>query len=232
MTHVNIENLSLEFPIYSHSDRSFKNSIIRNTIGGVIRNEENSVLSIKALDNVCLTLQSGDKFGIVGHNGSGKTTLLRVIAGIYRSYSGTLKVSGSISSLLNISLGMDSEATGYENIRMRGIMMGLNLKKISMLEDEIAEFSELGDYLSLPIRTYSAGMHMRLGFSISTAIKPQILIMDEWLSVGDENFKAKAELRLKSLVNEDCILIIASQSRSFINSICNKSIELKHGRII
>lgn len=229
---VELKNLSLRFPIYSHYQRSLKSSIIKKSLGGLIDASDRSVLSITALSDISLSLKSGDRLGIVGHNGSGKTSLLRVIAGVYKNYTGDLVVDGSISSLIDISLGMDTEATGYENIRMRGVMMGLSLSKIKTLEDEIAEFSELGEYLHLPIRTYSTGMHMRLSFAISTAIKPNILIMDEWLSVGDEAFQAKAELRLKNLITDDSILILASQSRELVNVVCTQFIELNNGQIM
>jgi lipopolysaccharide transport system ATP-binding protein len=232
MTLVELKNLSLSFPIYSLFQRSLKSTLINRSLGGLIKRQGQSALSIQALDQINFKLEPGDKFGIIGHNGSGKTSLLRVITGVYKNFTGEMLVNGSISSLIDISLGMDMEATGFENIRMRGVMMGLRLSEIKDLEDDIAAFSELGDYLNLPIRTYSSGMHMRLGFSISTAIKSQILIMDEWLSVGDESFQLRAEARLKTLLSEDSILILASQSRQLINSVCNKYIELEHGKII
>jgi lipopolysaccharide transport system ATP-binding protein len=231
MSLVELKGLSLRFPVYSHYQRSFKSSVIKKSLGGLIDASDKSILSIAALSDVSLRLEPGERLGIIGHNGSGKTSLLRVIAGVYKNFTGELVVDGSISSLIDISLGMDSEATGYENIRMRGVMMGLSLSKIRALEDEIAEFSELGEYLHLPIRTYSTGMHMRLSFAISTSIKPKILIMDEWLSVGDETFQAKAELRLNKLITDDSILILASQSRALINTMCTKFIELNNGKI-
>lgn len=231
MPFIKAHNLSLNFPVYSHHSRSFKNSMINKALGGFIEKKNQSHFSISALNNINFELNAGDRLGIQGHNGSGKTTLLRVLAGVYKNYTGQLMVRGSISSLIDISLGMDPEATGYENIRMRGIMMGLSLKQIKNLEDEIADFSELGVYLNLPIRTYSTGMHMRLGFSVSTAIKSEIVIMDEWLSVGDDNFKAKAEKRLKEFLTEKSILILASHSPELINKICNKKLEICHGKI-
>jgi lipopolysaccharide transport system ATP-binding protein len=232
MVSVNLKNISLNIPIYSNYQCSFKSSVINNLLGGVIDYQHKSNLSIRALDNINIDLKKGDKFGILGHNGSGKTSLLRVIAGVYKNYTGSLLVNGSISSLLDISLGMDIEATGFENIRMRGVIMDLKLQEIKKLEKEIGEFSELGNYLNLPIRTYSSGMIMRLGFAISTSLNADILIMDEWLSVGDESFQIKSQERLKKLISDESILIIASQSKELINSICNKQIELKNGQIV
>jgi lipopolysaccharide transport system ATP-binding protein len=162
----------------------------------------------------------------MGPNGAGKSTLLRVIAGIYTPTSGSVKVEGRIASLIDISLGMALEASGFENIRMRGVMMGLTLKEIKSLEEEIAEFTELGPYLNMPIRSYSTGMHMRLGFAVSTAVPADILLMDEWLSVGDEAFKVKAEKRLEDYVKKSSILVIASHSKETIQKLTNQTLAL------
>jgi lipopolysaccharide transport system ATP-binding protein len=179
-----------------------------------------------ALKNITLALKDGDRFGVMGPNGSGKSTLLRTLAGVYLPTSGTIEVKGRVASLIDISLGMDGEATGYENIRMRGIMMGLSLKQIRTMEDEIADFSGLGDFLNMPIRTYSTGMHMRLGFAVSTAIEADIILMDEWLSVGDSEFILKAEKRLENFIKRSSILVIASHSNDLIEKITNKTIRL------
>lgn len=174
-----------------------------------------------ALRDLSLNLKSGDRLGVMGPNGAGKSTLLRVIAGIYAPTSGSIEVKGRIASLIDISLGMELEASGYENIRMRGVMMGLSLKQIKSLEEEIADFTELGPYLNMPIRSYSTGMHMRLGFAVSTAVPADILLMDEWLSVGDEAFKIKAEKRLEDYVNKSSILVLASHSKETIEKLTN-----------
>ena len=151
---------------------------------------------VKALNDVSFELREGDRVGIVGHNGSGKSTLLRVLAGAYEPVSGTIEVQGQVASMLNITLGLDYEATGYENIFLRGVIMGYTPKEIEPLVDEIVAFSELGDYIDMPMRTYSSGMSVRLAFAVSTCVKADILLMDEWLSVGDEGFKVKARERL------------------------------------
>ena len=195
------------------------------TGGKIGRNISNQV-AVTALHNLSLKLEPGDRLGVMGPNGAGKSTLLRVIAGIYEPTQGSVEVRGRIASLINISLGMELEASGYENIRMRGVMMGLSLKQIKSLEEEIADFTELGPYLNMPIRSYSTGMHMRLGFAVSTAGPADILLMDEWLSVGDEAFKIKAEKRLGEYVKKSSILVIASHSKETIEKLSNKTLNL------
>ena len=195
------------------------------TGGKIGRNISNQV-AVTALHNLSLKLEPGDRLGVMGPNGAGKSTLLRVIAGIYEPTQGSVEVRGRIASLINISLGMELEASGYENIRMRGVMMGLSLKQIKSLEEEIADFTELGPYLNMPIRSYSTGMHMRLGFAVSTAVPADILLMDEWLSVGDEAFKIKAEKRLGEYVKKSSILVIASHSKETIEKLSNKTLNL------
>ena len=195
------------------------------TGGKIGRNISNQV-AVTALHNLSLKLEPGDRLGVMGPNGAGKSTLLRVIAGIYEPTQGSVEVRGRIASLINISLGMELEASGYENIRMRGVMMGLSLKQIKSLEEEIADFTELGPYLNMPIRSYSTGMHMRLGFAVSTAVPADILLMDEWLSVGDEAFKIKAEKRLEEYVKKSSILVIASHSNETIEKLTNKKLIL------
>lgn len=170
--------------------------------------------------------------GLVGHNGSGKTTLLRALSGVYAPTSGRLDVLGRVVSLLDISLGMDPDATGYENIMMRGIMMGLTPKQIKSRMDEIAYFTDLGEYLNMPIRSYSSGMQLRLAFTVSTSVEADIILMDEWLSVGDAAFQQKAAERLNHLVGNAPILVLASHSPDLINTVCTRVIELHHGRLV
>ncbi len=226
MTKVELKNVTIQFPIYSFHSRSLKNSIVGKMMGGKIGRNVSNQVAVTALHNLSLKLEPGDRLGVMGPNGAGKSTLLRVIAGIYEPTQGSVEVQGRIASLINISLGMELEASGYENIRMRGVMMGLSLKQIKSLEEEIADFTELGPYLNMPIRSYSTGMHMRLGFAVSTAVPADILLMDEWLSVGDEAFKVKAEKRLEAYVKKSSILVIASHSESTINKLSNKVLKL------
>ena len=226
MTKVELKNVMVQFPIYSFRSRSLKSSIVGKMTGGKIGRNISNQVAVTALHNLSLKLEPGDRLGVMGPNGAGKSTLLRVIAGIYEPTQGSVEVRGRIASLINISLGMELEASGYENIRMRGVMMGLSLKQIKSLEEEIADFTELGPYLNMPIRSYSTGMHMRLGFAVSTAVPADILLMDEWLSVGDEAFKVKAEKRLEEYVKKSSILVIASHSKETIEKLTNKKLIL------
>ena len=223
MAHIKLDQASVEIPIYSNHNRSIKNSLLKNLT-------KDKVLphSVKALNNITLVLKDGDRLGVMGPNGAGKSTLLRTLAGVYHPTSGSIDVSGSIASLIDISLGMDSEATGYENIRMRGIMMGMKLKQIKTIEEEMAEFTELGKFLELPIRTYSTGMHMRLGFAVSTTVPADIILMDEWLSVGDSDFLIKAEKRLHDYIQKSSILVLASHSEDLISKLTNQTLRLEH----
>ncbi len=221
MAHIKLQEVSVEIPIYSNHNRSIKNSFLKKFT-------KDKVLphTVKALSHVTLQLKDGDRLGVMGPNGAGKSTLLRTLAGVYQPTSGKIEVKGRIASLIDISLGMDSEATGYENIRMRGIMMGLSLRQIKSMEEEIADFSGLGDFLHMPIRTYSTGMHMRLGFAVSTAVDADIILMDEWLSVGDSEFILRAEKRLENFIKRSSILVIASHSQDLIKKISTRTLKL------
>jgi len=229
---INAHNLSVEFPIFENSHRSLKKKVLNLTTGGVIGNDAGNHPVVTALNQLNFSFSDGDRIGLVGHNGSGKTTLLRVLTGIYSPTRGSLKLKGRVASLLDVSSGVDPDATGFENIYLRGIMNGFKPSRIKDKIDEIADFTELGEYLNLPVRTYSSGMMLRLTFAISTSIEADILIMDEWLSVGDADFQSKAAERLKRLVDNASILIIASHSPELIQNVCNRRISLEHGRIM
>jgi len=231
MTHISIRQASVVLPIFNSSSRSLTNSIVSAATGGVLTAQRGGHISIEALKNVDLEISSGDRLGIMGHNGSGKSTLLRLLSGIYEPSSGKIERSGSISSLVDISLGINAENTGRENIFLRGKLMGLSKKEIDEKIDEIIDFSELGDYINLPVRIYSSGMLLRLAFSVSTSITADILIMDEWLSVGDGAFAERASNRLRELVDRSEILVIASHTRSLIEKTCNKVVWIEHGVI-
>jgi lipopolysaccharide transport system ATP-binding protein len=223
MATIKLHEVSVEIPVYSNHNRSIKNSFLKKfTKNKVLPN------SVMALNNITLDLKDGDRLGVMGPNGAGKSTLLRTLAGVYHPTSGSIEVKGRISSLIDINLGMDHEASGYENIRMRGIMMGLSLKQIKSMEEDIADFSGLSGFLHMPIRTYSSGMHMRLGFAVSTSIEADIILMDEWLSVGDSEFILKAEKRLENFIGRSSILIIASHSEDLIKKTTNQILLLEH----
>lgn len=224
--------VSVEFPIYNASERSLKKAVISRATGGVFAKDVGNHITVRALDGLSFVFANGDRVGLAGHNGAGKTSLLRTLAGVYTPTSGLLEVNGKIVSLLDISVGIDLEATGFENILLRGIMLGMSPREIAARTDEIAKFSELGDYLNMPVRTYSAGMQLRLAFAVSTSINAEIILMDEWLAVGDAQFNLKASRRLEQMVNRSAILVIASHSDALIHKLCNKKITLEHGRIV
>lgn len=231
MAFIELVNAGLDFPIFNASSQSLKSQLLEVATGGKLRKADRGHVIVKALDNLNFKIADGERVGLLGHNGAGKSTLLRLLGKVYEPTSGLIRVEGSVGSLIDISLGMNPEATGRENIYMRGSLLGLNKNQMNQLFDAIVDFSELGDFIEMPVRTYSSGMHLRLAFAVSTVIRPDILIMDEWLSVGDEAFKVKAELRLKSVVEDSKILVIASHSEEMLRSVCNRVIWLEHGTI-
>jgi lipopolysaccharide transport system ATP-binding protein len=226
-----VEGVSVEFPIYENSHRSLKNRMIDITTGGRIAKDLSHHPVVTALDRISFKIGHGERVALVGHNGSGKTTLLRVLSGVYAPTQGRLSVDGKTASLLDVSMGLDPDATGFENIYLRGIMDGLKRSIIRGKIDEIADFTDLGDYLNLPVKTYSSGMMLRLAFAISTSVEADILIMDEWLSVGDADFSAKARERLDKLVGKASILVLASHDLDLVTRVCTRLIRLEHGKI-
>jgi len=233
MASITLCNVSIDFPIYGGTSRSLKNTVMRAATGGTLAQDASHRVVVRALDGVSLELCDGDRVGLLGHNGSGKSTMLRVMAGAYEPTVGSVTVCGRVASMLSIWLGMDTEATGYENIFIRGVVMGLKPVEIPFLIDQICEFADLGDYIHMPLRTYSSGMAMRLAFAISTSIKAaDIILLDEWLSVGDANFAEKSRERLEKFIGEAKIMVLASHSHELIRERCNKIVHLEHGRIV
>jgi lipopolysaccharide transport system ATP-binding protein len=221
----------VEFPVYTGMHRSLKSAVLNATTGGRLARDAANRVAVRALDGVSFEIRPGDRVGLMGHNGAGKSTLLRMLSGIYEPIAGSLKVEGRVATLLELQLGIDPDATGYENIMLRGVMTGLKLREIRAKIDEIAEFTELGDYLGMPVRTYSSGMLLRLAFAVSTSVEADILLMDEWLSVGDAEFRNKASARLEQLVERTPILVLASHSQELIGKVCNRLFQLEHGRV-
>jgi len=201
-------------------------------LGGRIAKNSEGRVEVRALKSITLSIKDGDRVGIVGGNGAGKSTMLRVLSGVYAPSKGTIESSGKIGSLIDISLGIDPELTGRENIYIRGALLGLTKSEINSEIDKIIHFSEMSEFIDMPVRTYSTGMHMRLAFSVSTAVHSEILLMDEWLSVGDEKFQHKATLRINELIAATKILIVASHSPKLIETTCNKVIWMDSGEIV
>lgn len=232
MASIVLKNVSLDFPIYNTSSRSIKKKFLKTATGGILNKNSEGDLFVRALSQINMNIQEGDRVGLIGHNGSGKSTLLRLLNKVYSPSEGNVNISGKISSLIDITTGIDPELTGIENIMLRGRMLGMTKFEVNKHLDEIISFSELGEFLNIPIRTYSTGMSMRLSFAISTTVCSDILLMDEWLSVGDLNFRQKAETRLKQLIDKTKILVIASHAPEQILKNCNRAILLDHGKIL
>jgi lipopolysaccharide transport system ATP-binding protein len=227
---VEVENVSVWFPLYHGSSRSLKKMVVAAASGRLGQDQQHRVV-VRALRDIHLNLQQGDRLGLVGNNGAGKTTLLRVLAGIYEPVIGRVRVQGSLNALLDPSLGMNMELTGRENILLRGLYNGLPKSMLPRLEQDVAEFAELSDFLDLPVRIYSAGMVVRLGFALATAIKPQILLMDEWFLAGDAVFLEKAKHRLEAMVRGADILVLSSHQADIIRDWCTRVLWLDQGQV-
>ena len=230
MAALNIDNVSISFPLYHGESRSLKKTMFAAASGRLGQDRKHRLV-VEALRNITFSLRTGDRLGFVGSNGAGKTTLLRTMAGIYEPISGRIAIHGSVTALLDASQGMNGELTGRENIRLRGLYNGLSDAAINALQVDVAEFAELGQFLELPVRTYSAGMVVRLGFALATAIKPQILLMDEWIMAGDASFMDKARQRLETMVSGAEVLVLSSHSADIIMRWCNRVIWMDGGEI-
>ena len=226
-----LSKVSVSFPLYHGGSRSLKKSLLFHGSGGHMATDANHRIIVEALRGISLQLQAGDRVALLGSNGAGKTTLLRVMAGIYEPVSGTVISRGRISPMFDISLGIDSEMSGYENIRLRGMILGLTAEEVKEHIPDIAEFTGLGDYLEVPVRTYSFGMLTRLTFAVATCFAPEILLMDEWIMAGDASFLAKAQHRVESFVAKANILVLASHSLDTCRTFCNQGIWMEQGRI-
>ncbi len=227
---IEIEGVSVFFPLYHGSSRSLKKTVAAAATGRLGEDKQHRMV-VRALNNIGFTLRRGDRLGLVGSNGAGKTTLLRTLAGIYEPVMGRVSVQGSLNALLDTSLGMNIDMNGRENILLRGLFNGLPKSMLPQLEKDVADFAELGDFLDLPVRTYSAGMVVRLGFALATAIRPQILLMDEWFLAGDANFMEKARHRLEELVRGADILVLSTHSLEIVRTWCTRVIWLEQGII-
>ncbi|MES2972780.1 MAG: ABC transporter ATP-binding protein [Pseudomonadota bacterium] len=231
MAQISLKNVSVHFPVFGSSAISLKKTLAASVTGGRLA-RDTGVTVVQALSGINLELRDGDRLGLVGHNGAGKSTLLRMLAGIYEPSSGEFIRHGTVASLIDPMLGIEADASGMENIMLRGLVMGIGRKKIEELTPDICEFSGLGEYLNMPVRTYSTGMLMRLAFSISTSVRADILLMDEWLSVGDAEFMERAERRMKEVVTNSGILVLASHSPDLIKRECNRVVRLNHGQMV
>lgn len=226
-----LDHVSVSFPIYQGGSRSLKKSLLFRSSGGRVANDVNQRIVVRALRDVSLRFSVGDRVALVGSNGAGKTTLLRVMAGIYEPEAGIVRAKGRISPMFDIGLGIDPELSGFDNIRLRGRILGLSAQEIEERIPDIASFTELGDYLELPVRTYSSGMLTRMTFGVATCFAPEMLLMDEWILAGDKTFMAKAEERISSFVSKASILVLASHSAEVCKRWCNKAVWMEQGEV-
>jgi lipopolysaccharide transport system ATP-binding protein len=230
LANIKLINVDLYYPLLDYSKQSIKLSAFKFLNGGRINFESNSPY-VLALKNINLEIKHGEKIGLYGPNGSGKTTLLRTLAGIYHPEKGIVEINGDITSMLSLNLGVDIFQTGVENIKLKGKFLKLTDNQIEDMINYISNFSELGEFLNLPLSTYSSGMLLRFQFSLATFKTSEIILLDEWLSAGDENFAPKAEKKMEEMIKNVGILVIASHNISLLKRICNKIIYLERGEI-
>ena len=228
---IELKNASVEFPIFNASTRSLKKAMLNIGTGGIIGKNAKDKNIVTALSDVSFSIKKGDRLALIGHNGAGKTTLLRVLAKIYEPTQGTAKIKGQVTPMFDVGLGIDPEATGYENIFIRATYLGLTKKEINKKLDDIVAFTELGDFLNMPVHTYSSGMNIRLSFAVCTCIRPEILLLDEWIGAGDARFIKKAQERLSSMIKSTNILVLASHNLELLKKWCNKAVWLEHGKM-
>jgi ABC-type polysaccharide/polyol phosphate transport system ATPase subunit len=226
MARIQLENIGLTFRVRPYGRITFKEFFVKRLF-----RRSSPGMKIRALQDINLDINDGDRLGIIGHNGAGKSTLLRLLAGIYPPSRGRRQVDGRISSLFEISLGFEMEANGWENIAYRGYLQGETPRSVRAKLQSIAEFSELGKFLDMPVRYYSAGMMVRLAFSIATAIEPEILLIDEVLAVGDLAFQEKARQRMQDMMAKARLIVFVSHDLTALARLCNRAIWLDHGRI-
>jgi ABC-type polysaccharide/polyol phosphate transport system ATPase subunit len=226
-----LDDVGVDIPIFDVSRASLKKALLGRTIGGRF-GQSGSHLTVRALKNITFEARDGDRIALIGDNGSGKSTLLRVVSKVYPPTSGTISIVGNIAPMFDATLGMSTDATGLENIQIAGTIWGMTRSQIKNSVEDIADFTELGDYLKVPVRTYSNGMMLRLAFAIATAREPEILLIDEIIGVGDASFFEKAFTRMHKLVQRSRILMVAAHQDAVLRRLCDKAIWLSHGSLV
>jgi ABC-type polysaccharide/polyol phosphate transport system ATPase subunit len=231
MAELLLRDLTIEYPIYNAGNMSLRNQLVAIGTGGLMRNDTKRITTVTALDRINLHLTDGARLGLIGHNGSGKTTLLRTMAGIFTPTRGEIRIDGRVSTVFGMSAGLDPELNGYENIVRMSMLLGVTHADAEANIPDIEAFSELGDFLSVPVRTYSAGMLTRLQFGVATSVEPEILLIDEGLATGDAAFQKKAQTRMEQFIEKASVLVIASHSRELLAKYSNEIVQLTHGRM-
>ncbi len=231
MPSIDVRGVTLDYPVYSVRAKSLRSAVFGSAIGGKLLKTASDMTVVRALSNVQFSIGPGDRLGVMGHNGSGKTSLLKVLAGVYEPSQGELRMEGHVSSMLSMSIGLDHEASGMQNIRHLVMMQSLNRKQVDARIPGIVEFSELGPYIHMPYKTYSAGMMARLTFAVATSGDPDILLMDEWISAGDASFRNKAGDRMKAMFERAGLVVLATHDPGLIDRVCNKVMVLNGGRV-
>ncbi|KJV05220.1 ABC transporter ATP-binding protein [Methylocucumis oryzae] len=231
MAELCFEHVTVQYPIYNSRSMSLRNQLVRISTGGRIENEAGHIQWVTALSDVNFTLRDGDSVGLIGHNGAGKSTLLRTMAGIYQPNIGLIHRTGKVATVLEMGAGMDVELSGYENIIRMGVLMGVSLSDIKSRIPDIEAFTQLGDFLQLPVRTYSSGMATRLMFAVATSVQPDILLVDEVFGTGDAEFQIKAKERMEALIKSVGIFVFASHNHDLIKQYCNRFFKLEHGQL-
>ncbi len=232
MAKIDLQDIALSYPVYGRTSRSVVAAAKSVGTGGIIRRTRRRHVEVTALDGIALSARDGDRIGILGPNGAGKTTLLKVAAGILKPCQGRIRRVGKIVAVINPSVGLDQELTGHENIEQIALLYGLSRREIAALRPDVEEFTELGEFLDLPVETYSDGMKMRLAFGVATAFHPEILVADENIATGDAHFVAKAHERMRAMMDRSSLLLLATHSVATIKTLCNRAILMERGRIV
>ena len=228
MASIDVTDASVTFTATQSKQVTLKEYLLK----GLFRKSVNPQVAIHALSGINLTARDGDRVGIIGHNGAGKTTLLKLLAGIYTPTAGTSRVEGRVCSLFDISVGFENEATGWENIVYRSYLQGESPASLRDKMQEIAEFSELGEFLSIPVKNYSAGMRMRLAFAIATAAQPEVLLVAEVLAVGDMALQIKATARVRAMVSVSRLMVVVSHDLNTVRDTCTKVVWMRKGQVV
>ncbi|WOD14040.1 ABC transporter ATP-binding protein [Paraburkholderia kirstenboschensis] len=231
MTHLTFDRVTVSYPVHNNRTKSLRNNLVRISTGGRLDAESGRIQVVTALQDVTLDLRQGDAVGLVGHNGAGKSTMLRTMAGVYKPTNGTVKRQGKTATVLELGAGIDPELTGYENITRMGVLLGMSIAETKARVSEIESFTQLGNFLQLPVRMYSSGMATRLMFAVATSTRPDILLVDEVFGAGDAEFQEKARQRMAQLISSVGIFVFASHDHELIRTYCNRYLRLEHGRV-